>query len=500
MESPRKMTKGNAGNTLRRFMKRKFIIPPDQHIRVRIVSKPLPDGRENMGTEDSPQPADDVNKSEGNRARHGIYVSRRSSGVDFSSVVDSVEEVIDVHLDPLSKESDLFRRLLSEMKEGSQERLPTIQIEASEENAFIGLLEFIHSSIMPSLSYEEIVDLLLASDEFQVLTCASECMYQLLQKSNSELCCFELCEKVHWASVRELLAKKAMDYVTKTNPNRTISPTEKEDRNRMSIESELLRLPFPAIKAVFCMDGLEVESEDVLYDFMLYWAQIHYPKPEDHYAAKELHLECLIRFTYLTHQKLEEALQCDFFYPESVSKAVIEALLFKVGVPYHDGLASSNQFLERHYKRMPVVVTRLRFPELDHCKVYFSLTEDELLHLFHSEGKRRESQDLQFGHQLFRLAVFWDEDGGDTCFGLSITAKAKPLDDVVYATRFLAKREVHGRAEFSEVGGDTLIPSNKSSAGSIDLIPGFWSELLSGSSCYMIRGTLHLCVEIACKR
>ncbi|XP_010908312.1 BTB/POZ domain-containing protein At2g46260-like [Elaeis guineensis] len=497
MESPGKMTKGNVGNTLRRFMRRKFILRPDKHIRVRIVSKPQPDGSEHMSAEDSPQLAaegsDDANRGEGNRAECGIYISRRSRGVDFSSGVDSVEEVIDVHSDALSKESDLFRRLFEEMEKESQGEPPTIQIEASEENAFIRLLEFIDSSIVPSSSYEEIVDLLLASDEFQVRTCASECIDELVWKPNPELSCFKLCDKVHCASTRELLAKKAMNFVNNTMK-------ENEDRNRLSIENELLQLPFSAIKAVFCIDSLEVESEDVLYDFMLYWARIHHPKPEDRYSAKELHLECLIRFTYLTHQKLEEALQCDFFYPESISKAVAEALLFQVGGTYHGGLASSNLFLERHYKRLPIVVTRLRFPEFDRCEVYFSLTEDELVKMYNLQLKRRETRDFQFGHQLFHLVASWNEDSGETCFGLSITAKARPLDDVVYTIRFLAKREVHDRAEFSEVGSDTLIPSSKSSAGSNDLIPGFWPEFFSCTCCYMIAGTLRLCVEITCKR
>ncbi|KAG1327718.1 BTB/POZ domain-containing protein [Cocos nucifera] len=470
MELPRKKTKGDGRKTLRDFTEKELIPNPDQPLRVRIVSKPQPDDREHIGTENSRQPeaerSDNVNNREGSKALRGIYISRQSRSVDFSTSGDhTMEIVINVDSSLLSFQSYLFRKLFSEMKRESPEKPLTIQIEASEENAFIGLLEFIHSSSMPLLSYEEILDLLLVSDKFQVLSCAQECIRQLVWKPNSELSCFELCDKVHWASIRELLAREAMDYVTQTIPYRMTSPKEKEDCNIMSIENELLQLPFSAIKAVFRTNSLDVESEDVVYDFMLYWARIHYPKPEDHYAAKELHLERLIRIAYLTHQKLEEALQCDFFYPESISKAVLEALDFKVREPYCRRCASpfcsSDQFLERKYRRTPIMVTRLPFPEFDCCNVYFSLTKNELWDMFFKKA-RRESQDFQFGHQLFSLAASWNEDGGKTCFGLSITAKAKPWDDVAYATRFLAMIQVDDRVEFFE---------RSLARGKTDLIP-----------------------------
>lgn len=155
-----------------------------------------------------------------------------------------------------------------------------------------------------------------------------------------------------------------------------------------SIKDELLQLSFSGIDAVFRMDRVPAESEDAVYDFIQYWAQTHYPKPEEHSSAKELHLERLISFRYLTSQKLEEALHGDFFYPESASKAVIDALALKAREPCRRGLAqgwcSSNQLSERHCRRPPVTVNRLWFPEFDRCEVYFSLTLSELLDMVHT--------------------------------------------------------------------------------------------------------------------
>lgn len=270
-----------------------------------------------------------------------------------------------------------------------------------------------------------------------------------------------------------------------------------------SIKYELLQQPFSRIKALFCMDRLKVESEDAVYDFILCWAHTHYPKPEGHCIAKELHLERLIRFAYLTRQKLEDALQCDFFYPESVSKAVTEALAFKVREPYRRRLAppgcSSNRFLERCYKRAPVAVNRLWFPEFDSCEVYFSLSLSELSNTFHSLG-RRESEEFQFGHQLLSLVVSCKEVGRRFWFDLRITSKAQILDEKVHATRFMAMAKVGDSAEFVVLRTGTFVPAKQENAGGRDLLPGFWSHVISGSSPFILDGFLHLLVEITCKR
>ncbi|XP_038987190.1 BTB/POZ domain-containing protein At2g46260-like [Phoenix dactylifera] len=264
MESPKEKIEGDGRKALSHFKKREVIHPPDKPLRVWIVSKPQPDDGEHIGTEDSRKSEAEilVDFNNGIGARSGTYISRRLRGVDFStSGDDSVEEVIYVNSELLSRESYLFFKLFNQMKTGSQEEPLTIQIEASEEHALVALLEFIYFSSMPPPSYEEIVDLLMTSDEFQVLSCAIQCTYQLVYKLNSPFSCFELCHKVQWVNVREFLAAEAMTYVTQT------------DSDIMSIKNELLRQPFSRIKALFCMDYLKVESEDVVYDFVLCWAQ-----------------------------------------------------------------------------------------------------------------------------------------------------------------------------------------------------------------------------------
>ncbi|XP_017701843.1 BTB/POZ domain-containing protein POB1-like [Phoenix dactylifera] len=504
MASPEEKTeadgKGNALKGFNSFIKeRDLLYLPDHALRVQIVSK-RPHGEERIATEESPKP-----EAEGSdNVRNGTYISRRSRGVDFSTTGDgSGDEVINVNSKLLSRKSDLFRKLFNEMKTAVLEEPLTIQIEASEEKAFFGLLEFIYFSSLSASSYEEIVDLLMISDEFQVLSCAYKCIEQLVHTLNSALSCFELSHKASWIQVKELLLKEAIKYVTQTDPQRMMFPKLKEDRDIMSMKDELLPLPFSGIEAIFRMDRIPVESEDAVYDFIQYWAQTHYPKPEDHSAAKELHLERLIRFNYLTPQKLEEALQSDFFHPESASMAVIEALALKARDPCTRGLGpgwcSSNHLRERRYKRPPVTVNRLWYPEFDRCEVYCSLTMSDLLDMFHSIGSR-ESEDFQFGHQLFSLVASCKVGTSEFSFELCITAKAEILGKNVYATRFLAMKEVDDLVDFVEMGTGTFMPSKEEKAGCDDLLPGFWPQLLTGTGPFIHGGILLLCVEITCRR
>lgn len=269
-----------------------------------------------------------------------------------------------------------------------------------------------------------------------------------------------------------------------------------------SFKNELLQLSFSGIETVFSMDSLMVESETAVYDFIQEWAQTHYPKPKDHCNAKKLHLERIIHFPYLTCQKLEEALQCDFFYPESISKAIIEALAFKVREPYSRRLASggcsNNHFLERHYKRTPVMVTRLWLPEFDLCMVHFSLTGIELSYMFYSM-ETIESEDFQFGHQLFSLVASCKRVGIRHSLGLRIVAKADILDEIVYDVRFRALSEQHDIVEFSEIGKGTLNVANQEILCCDDLLLGISNQLSSSSCPFLLGSILQLCVEITCK-
>ncbi|XP_038988608.1 BTB/POZ domain-containing protein At2g46260-like isoform X1 [Phoenix dactylifera] len=374
------------------------------------------------------------------------------------------------------------------MKSEPEAQSLTIQIEASEEEAFSGLLEFIYFSTMSPSSYTEIVNLLMISDEFQAFSCAEVCIRLLEMKIEWALSCCELSARVHELYLRELLIK-----------------VEKEQKSKicsdiMSHKDELLQLSFDKIEALFCVDTLKVESEDVVYDFIRAWAQNHYPNTEDRCSAKELHLERLIRFPYLTWQKLEEALQCDIFDQESILKAVNQALAFKVRGPYCRRLAvggfSNSQFFERCYERTPVMVSRLQSPAFDRCVVYFSLTENELLEMY--PVGRRESEDFMFGHQVFSLVSSCKWTRERHYFGLNVTAKGDCSDVIVYVIRFLAMSKVDDREEFQERDRGSLVVANQITFGCDDLLPGIWEQLLSGNCPFLLGGILHLCIEITC--
>ncbi|KAI3888869.1 hypothetical protein MKX03_036053 [Papaver bracteatum] len=55
----------------------------------------------------------------------------------------------------------------------------------------------------------------------------------------------------------------------------------------------------------------DVASEDVVYDFVLKWAKMHYPKIEDRREVLGSRLGRLIRFPYMTCRKLKKVLTCE---------------------------------------------------------------------------------------------------------------------------------------------------------------------------------------------
>ncbi|KAI3888873.1 hypothetical protein MKX03_036057 [Papaver bracteatum] len=97
-----------------------------------------------------------------------------------------------------------------------------------------------------------------------------------------------------------------------------------------------------------------VASEDAVYDFVLKWAKMHYPKIEDRREVLGSRLGRLIRFPYITCRKLKKVLTCNDFDHDLTSKVVLEALFFKVEAPHRQRTLTAEEF----------AVTNRRFFEL----------------------------------------------------------------------------------------------------------------------------------------
>lgn len=129
--------------------------------------------------------------------------------------------------------------------------------------------------------------------------------------------------------------------------------------------------------------------EDIVYDCIAKWAQIHHPKLEERCEVFSSRLGCLARFPYMSCRKLRRVLDdCKDFNTDFVTKLVLEALFFKAEAPYRQrSIVAENAnsvhhcFVERAYKLRPVKVVELELPHRQ-CTVYLNLKLEECTNLF----------------------------------------------------------------------------------------------------------------------
>ncbi|KAI3888871.1 hypothetical protein MKX03_036055 [Papaver bracteatum] len=185
----------------------------------------------------------------------------------------------------------------------------------------------------------------------------------------------------------------------------------------------------------------DVASEDAVYDFVLKWAKMHYPKIEDRREVLGSRLGHLIRFPYMTCRKLKKVLTCNDFDHDLTSKVVLEALFFKAEAPHRqrtlaaeESAVTNRRFVERAYKYRPVKVVEFELPR-QQCVVYLDLKREECVNLFPSG--RVYSQAFHLGGQGFFLSAHcnMDQQSSFHCFGLFLgmqeKGSSKPSEEYV---------------------------------------------------------------------
>ncbi|KAL8103135.1 hypothetical protein AgCh_027606 [Apium graveolens] len=167
-------------------------------------------------------------------------------------------------------------------------------------------------------------------------------------------------------------------------------------RDMAKCENQVLNLSLSGIEAVLSSDDIQVCSEDVVYDLVLKWAEVNYPKLEEKRKVLETRLRYLIRFPYMTSLKLKDITKGTCFSPEVASEIVLDALFFKNETPdvrhqlafgtrvEGENIENPDQrFVERAYMYRPVKGVVMELPRY-HCVVHLDLTRKECVHLFPS--------------------------------------------------------------------------------------------------------------------
>ncbi|KAJ9675065.1 hypothetical protein PVL29_024139 [Vitis rotundifolia] len=232
----------------------------------------------------------------------------------------------------------------------SEQRHVTLRTHASEEAAQMDLLNFMYSYTLSTTTPTALLDVLMAADKFEVASRMRHCsrmLRNLPMTCESALLYLDLPSSVLMAEAVQPLTDAAKRFLAARYKDVT------------KFQEEVLNLLLAGIEVVLSSDDLQVASEDAVYDFVLKWARIHYPKLEDRREILGSRLGCLIRFPYMTCRKLNEVLTCNDFDTELASKV---ASYRQRSLAAEKANSSYCRFVERAYKYRPVKVVEFELP------------------------------------------------------------------------------------------------------------------------------------------
>ncbi|CAL9122381.1 unnamed protein product [Musa acuminata var. zebrina] len=424
--------------------------------------------------------------------RAGADTENDSSNVGGSPHVLRVKSIY-ISSAILAAKSPFFFKLFSNGMKESDQRHATLRINESEEAALMELLSFMYSGKLSTTSPSLLLDVLMAADKFEVVSCMRHCS-QLLRSlpmtTESALLYLDLPCSVSMASAVQPLTDAAKDYLA--NSYRDIT----------KFQDEMLGLPLSGIEAILSSDDLQVASEDAIYDFVLKWARAQYPVLEERREILSSRLIRHIRFAHMTCRKLRKVLTCNDLDHEIASKLVTDALFFKAEAPHRQRALSADEsshkrFTERAYKYRPLKVVEFERPH-PQCIVYLDLTRDECAKLFPSG--RVYSQAFHLGGQGFFLSAHCNLDQHSLfhCFGLFLGMQEKGSISFTVEYEFAARTKPSGEFVSKYKGFYTFTGGKAVGYRNLFGIP--WTSFIAEDSLFFINGTLHLRAELTIKQ
>ncbi|XP_049385872.1 BTB/POZ domain-containing protein POB1-like [Solanum stenotomum] len=336
-----------------------------------------------------------------------------------------------------------------------------------------------------------LLDVLMVADKFEAASCMRYCSNELQNQpmtTETALLYLDLPSKVLKVNVVRPLADAANVFLLVRFTDIT------------KFEKEALSLSLSGIEVVLSSDLLEIASEDVVYDFALKWARMHYPKLEERREVWTSHLCFLIRFPAMTCTKLKEIMTCNDFGRQLASKFVLEALFYKAEPPYQQGEiaarvenAFNKCYVERAYKLRPVKALEFEAPH-QQSVVYLDLKSDECNDLF-PEGKLF-SQGFHLGGQELFLSAHCniEQQGVYHCLGLFLGMQGEESQPLAVDYEFSVRVKPDNEFVSMYKGSHTL--SSGIVVGCHNLCGVTWTPFLSEDSLYFIDEILHIRADI----
>uniref|UniRef100_A0ACD6A2V9 Uncharacterized protein n=1 Tax=Avena sativa TaxID=4498 RepID=A0ACD6A2V9_AVESA len=330
------------------------------------------------------------------------------------------------------------------------------------------LLSFMYSGKLTTTQPTLVLDIMMAADKFEVLSCMRHCS-QLLRSlpmtTESALlyldhpCSISMAAEVQHVTdaAKEYLANKFKDLAT--------------------FPVGLMNMPLAGIEAIFSSTGLHVESEDSIYSFLLDWAREQYPESEERHKIWGSRLLPLVRFSHMTWGKLQQVLAStnNDVDHEQTTKRIADMLLHKAFPAHKQDLAEDAatcwQVPERAYTYKPLKVVEFDQP-CQQVTVFLDLTREEWLNFYLAPNcewdEKRES--YHFG---LRFALDRDPE-----YPLSLT-----LDCEVAARK-------RSSVEFVSIVKDEVIFTG-GMQGCSDILGIPWPTFIADDDIF-INGVLHL--------
>ncbi|KAJ9539486.1 hypothetical protein OSB04_032219 [Centaurea solstitialis] len=386
---------------------------------------------------------------------------------------------------------NVHMELFSNGMRESEQRHVTLRINASEETALMDLLNFMYSNTLTAATAPALLDVLMAADKFEVASCMRYCsrsLRNLPMTPESALLYLDLPSSVLMAEAVQPLTDAAKQFLAVRYKDIT------------KYQDEVLNLPLAGVEAILSSDDLQVASEDAVYDFVLKWSRIQYPKVEERREILATRLAQYIRFPYMTCRKLRKVMACNDFDHDFAQKVVVEALFFKAEAPHRQRSLAADEnpnpnrrFVERAYKYRPVKVVEFELPR-QQCVVYLDLKREECTNLFPSG--RVYSQAFHLGGQGFFLSAHcnMDQQSSFHCFGLFLGMQEK--GSVTFAVDYeFAARSKPTEEYISKYKGNYTFTGGKA-VGYRNLFAIPWTSFMAEDSLYFINGILHLRAEL----
>ncbi|KAL1535945.1 BTB/POZ domain-containing protein-like protein isoform X2 [Salvia divinorum] len=394
----------------------------------------------------------------------------------------------------LAAKSPFFYKLFSNGMMESEQRDITLRISTTEEAAFMELLNFMYSNTLSINTAPALLDVLMAADKFEVISCMRYCSHQLRNlpmTPESALVFLDLPSSVLMGDAVQPLTDAAKHFLAARY------------KDVSKYQEEIMNLPLAGIEAVLCSDDLQVASEDAVYDLVLKWSRFHYQKLEERRDILCSQLGGYIRYPYMTGRKLKKLLTCNDFDCDFATKVVIDALFFKAEAPHRqrnhaseESTSTSRRFVERSYKYRPVKVIEFELPR-QQCVVYLDLKRAECANLFPSG--RVYSQAFHLGGQGFFLSAHcnMDQQSSFHCFGLFLGMQEK--GSVSFAVDYeFAARSKPTEEYLSKYKGNYTFTGGKA-VGYRNLFSIPWTNFIAEDSLHFINGILHLRAELTIK-